>query len=130
MIRQGRNPAEEKTLRDRADRIWQTAGRCHFNRDFRFNSQSTATVLTERPAIGGRAWPSVNFRAEGHEVAFTLWANSTLGLLIHWWRASKQQSGRGTITLTQLPDLPVYDLRTLSDAAIGMAARRRSIVAV
>jgi hypothetical protein len=123
-VRKGRTPREEADIRDRAERIWSTAGRCHFNRDFRFNSQSTAAVLTERPTIGGRAWPSVNFRDPRHEPAFVLWANSTFGLLVHWWRASKQQSGRGSITLTRLPDLPTFDFRTLSDETLGEAVRR------
>lgn len=123
VIRQGRSAAEEITLREKAVRIWSKASRCHFNYDFRFNSQSTAAVMTERTTIGGRAWPSINFRDERHEAAFVLWANSTLGLLIHWWRASKQHSGRGSITLTRLPDLPIYDLRTLSDGALDTAAR-------
>ncbi len=123
-IRTGGTSSEESDIRGRAQRIWSTAGRCHFNRDFRFNSQSTAAVLTERPTLGGRAWPSVNFRDPRHEPAFVLWANSTLGLLVHWWRASKQQSGRGSITLTRLPDLPTFDFRTLSDETLGEAVRR------
>ena len=79
-------------------------------------------MLTERVAIGGRAWPSVNFHDVSHETAFVLWANSTLGLLLHWWVASKQQSGRGSITLSRLPNLPVYDFRTLTTAALERAA--------
>src|SRR5690349_24300354 len=43
---------------------------------------------------------------------------------MHWWRASKQQSGRGGITLTRLPNLPIYDLRMLPDTALDMAAQR------
>jgi hypothetical protein len=123
IIRQGRSPTEEAVLRVKAERIWNTAGRCHFNYDFRFNSQSTSAVLTERPAIGGRAWPSVNFRDAMHESAFVLWANSTLGLLLHWWAASKQQSGRGSITLSRLPNLPVYDFRVLTTIALERAAQ-------
>ena len=120
VVRQGRTVAEETRLRERAAWVWRTAGRCHLNSDFRFNSQSTCAVLTERVAIGGRAWPSVNFHDVSHETAFVLWANSTLGLLLHWWVASKQQSGRGSITLSRLPDLPVYDfLATLTTAALG-----------
>jgi hypothetical protein len=123
LLRQGRSLAEDAVLRDKATRIWGTASRCHFNYDFRFNSQSTAAVLTERPAIGGRAWPGLSFRSPRHESAFVLWANSTLGLLLYWWRASKQQSGRGSITLTRLPDLPTFDFRTLSDETLGEAVR-------
>jgi hypothetical protein len=123
-LRQGRSTAEDTILREKAARIWGTASRCHFNYDFRFNSQSTAAVLTERPAIGGRAWPSLSFRDPRYETAFVLWKNSTLGLLIYWWRASKQQGGRGSITLTRLPDLPTFDFRTLTDETLGEAARR------
>lgn len=123
-VRQGRSPSEDSLLREKAARIWETASRCHFNYDFRFNSQSTAVVITEQPTIGGRAWPSLRFRDPRHEVAFVLWTNSTLGLLIYWWRASKQQSGRGSITLTRLPDLPTLDFRTLSDETLGKAACR------
>ncbi len=122
LIRQGRSSAEEAALREKAARIWSTASRCHFNYDFQFNSQSTAAVLTERPAIGGRAWPSVNFRSASHEAAFVLWANSTLGLLLYWWYASKTQSGRGSITLSRLPDLPVYDFRAMTTEALERAA--------
>jgi hypothetical protein len=123
VLRQGRTAAEESRLTERAAWVWSTAGYCHFNRDFRFNSQSTAAVLTERPAIGGRAWPSVNFHEASHEAAFVLWANSTLGLLLHWWYASKQQSGRGSITLSRLQSLPVYDLRTLTAATLERATQ-------
>jgi hypothetical protein len=122
MIRQGRSPAEETAVRGKAARVWLTAGRCHFNYDFRFNSQSTAAVLTERPVIGGRAWPGVNFHDPSHEAAFVLWANSTLGLLLHWWYASKTQSGRGSITLSRLSDLPLYDFRALTTTALARAA--------
>ena len=107
--------------RQRAYGQWRV--RCHFNYDFRFNSQSTAALLTVQPTIGGCAWPSLSFRDPRHEAAFVLWADSTLGLLIYWWRASKQQSGRGSITLTRLPDLPTFDFRTLSDERLGEAAR-------
>jgi hypothetical protein len=123
LIRQGRSSGEEAALREKAARLWTTAGKCHFNYDFQFNSQSTAAVLTECPAIGGRAWPSINFHETSHEAAFVLWANSTLGLLLHWWYASKQQSGRGSITLSRLPGFPVYDFRTLTTAALDRAAQ-------
>ena len=39
--------------------------------------------MTERPCIGGRAWPSVIFEKPEHEYAFALWCNSTLELLMH-----------------------------------------------
>ena len=123
MVRQGRTPEADTAIRNRAVRIWRTASRCHFNYDFRYNLQSTASSYTERAAIGGRAWPSLIFRNSAHEKAFLLCANSTLGLMSHWWQANKQQSGRDSITLTKLPKIRVYDFRQLTDGQLSTAAR-------
>ena len=103
---------------ERVDRkaveIAATATRAHYNRDLQFNSQSLIVSMTERPCIGGRAWPSVIFESPDHEYAFALWCNSTLGLLLHWWVSNKTQSGRGTTTVTGIPHIPMLDVRALS----------------
>ena len=101
---------------EKAERIWETATRAHYNRDLRFNSQSLIVAMTERPTIGGRAWPSVILGEPDHEYAFALWCNSTLGLLLHWWTSNKTQAGRGTTTVTAIPRIPALDLRALSPA--------------
>ena len=108
----------QATIQEKAARIWRTATRLHYNRDLQFNSQSLIAALTERPCIGGRAWPSVIFAAEEHEYAFALWSNSTLGLMVHWWLANKSQSGRGSITVTSIPNIPTLDVRTLTQQQI------------
>ena len=100
-------------LRERAESRWATATRVHYNLDLRFNSQSTIVATTERPCIGGRAWPSVVFEDRDHEFAFALWCNSTLGLLCHWWVANKSQAGRGTTTVTGIPQVMTLDTRAL-----------------
>jgi len=114
IIRQGTNSTEDEIVRKKADRIWATASHCHFNRDFRFNSQSTAMQFTSRRTIGGRAWPSISLASPDQEKALTVWANSSLGLLLHWWHANKQQAGRGTIGISALESLPVLDVTKLS----------------
>ena len=108
-------------LRDRASRIWGTATRAHYNRDLRFNSQSLIVAMTERPCIGGEAWPSVVFEEPEREFAFALWCNSTLGVLLHWWVANKTQSGRGRTTVTGIPKIPALDVRRLTDEQIATA---------
>ena len=105
---------DQQAVNERAARIQSTATRAHYNRDLRFNSQSLIVAMTERPCIGGRAWPSVIFENPDHEYAFALWSNSTLGLLLHWWTANKTQSGRGSITVTGIPRIPTLDVRALS----------------
>ena len=106
---------DQQVVNEKAARIQATATRAHYNRDLQFNSQSLVVAMTERPCIGGRAWPSVIFENPDHEYAFALWSNSTLGLLLHWWTANKTQSGRGSTTVTGIPRIPTLDVRELSD---------------
>jgi hypothetical protein len=121
ILRQGKDSTEDKYARDKADRIWAISSHCHFNRDFRFNSQSTAMQFTSRKTIGGRAWPSINLANAEHEKALVLWANSTFGILPHWWHANKQQAGRGGIGVSALESLPVLDVTKLSKDALSRA---------
>ena len=103
-------------LSERAEARWDTATRVHYNQDLQFNSQSLVVAMTEQPTIGGRAWPSVILEDRGHEYAFALWCNSTLGLLCHWWMSNKSQAGRGITTVSALPSLSTIDLRVISMA--------------
>ena len=121
ITRQGTSPDEDAFIRDKADRIWETASHCHFNRDFRFNSQSTAMQFASSRTIGGHAWPSINLNTPEQEKALIVWANSSLGLLLHWWHANKQQAGRGRIGVSALGSLPVLDVTTLSKEALSKA---------
>ena len=111
-------PDSEGTIKqgmsEKAASVWATATRAHYNRDLQFNAQSIIVAMTERPCIGGRAWPSVVFEDRDHEYAFALWCNSTLGLLLHWWSSNKTQSGRGTTTVTGIPNIPALDTRALT----------------
>ncbi len=107
-----------------APNVWDTATRAHYNRDLQFNAQSITVAMTERKCIGGRAWPSVILHDPSHEFAFSLWCNSTLGLLLHWWVSNKTQAGRGTTTVTAIPNIPTLDTRALSDAQHAEAKRQ------
>lgn len=105
-----------RDLETRAAARWATATRVHYNLDFQFNSQSITVATTPTRAIGGRAWPSIVLENPAHEYALALWCNSTLGLLSHWWTSNKTQAGRGCLTVTTVLNLPVIDLRALSQA--------------
>ncbi len=121
VIRQGASTAEDMNVKNKADRIWSTASHCHFNADFRFNSQSTAMQFTSKRTIGGSAWPSISLNNTDQEKVLTLWGNSSLGLLLHWWHANKQQSGRGRIGVSALTSMPVLDATKLCDRAFSRA---------
>jgi hypothetical protein len=121
ILRQGKDSAEDKFAQEKANRIWAISSHCHFNKDFRFNSQSTAMQFTSRKTIGGHAWTSIKLESAEQEKALVLWANSSLGLLLHWWHANKQQAGRGRIGVSALTSLPVLDVPKLSKDALSKA---------
>ena len=108
-------------MESKAATVWATASRAHLNRDFRFNSQPLAVSFTERTSIGGRAWPNVIFDNRLFDYAFLIWSNSTLGLLNYWWHASRQQPGRGIISVRTAETMPVLDFRALSDGQLAAA---------
>lgn len=112
-----------KTGREsRAAQIWDTSSHAHHSRDFRFNSQPLAVAYTERRSIGGRAWPNVRFAERVHEMAYTLWGNTTLGLLCYWWHSSRQQAGRGSMPISAIRTMPTLDMTRLTPRQLETAA--------
>jgi hypothetical protein len=111
--RRGSTAAERAALALKVASVWETASHCHFNCDFRFNSQSTGMQFTPRKTIGGRAWLSIRLSSVAQEKALVLWANTSLGMLLRWWHSNKQQSGRGNIGKSTLQTLPVLDVTAL-----------------
>lgn len=115
---------EKKVVEFKIAEIVGSASHCHFNQNFRFNSQPTAMQFTKRRTIGGRAWISMRLSSAKLEKALVVWGNSTLGLLSHWYHANKQQAGRGNIGRTALETLPVLNVSALSaeqlDAAVAI----------
>ena len=111
--RQASGSGEQAIVALKVKSVWNTASHCHFNRDFRFNSQSTGMQFTPRKTIGGRAWPSISLSSMDQEKALVLWGNTSLGLLLYWWHSNKQQPGRGIIGISMLETLPVLDVTAL-----------------
>lgn len=108
-------------MEKRGIELWTIAGRAHLTLDFRFTSQPLAAAFTEYESMGGTAWPNVNFPNTQYDYPFVLWCNSTLGLLLYWWHASRQQDGRGRMTVVGIETLPILDLRALTDEQLATA---------
>ena len=113
LVRQG--------LEEKAANIWATASRSHLNLDFTFGSQALAIAFTDRETIGGRVWPNVIFSDKRLDYAFSLWGNSTLGLLSCWWHSNRQQSSKAGMTVRSADSLPMLDFRALSDEQLYTA---------
>ena len=108
-------------MEDKAATVWNTASRSHLNLDFTFGSQALAVAFTDMKSIGGRVWPNVAFSDKRFDYAFSVWGNSTLGLLLHWWHSSRQQSSKAGMTIRSVESLPVLDFRALTTMQLRRA---------
>lgn len=115
---------ERPGCKERALLAWgKSASRLHINCEFGLGSGSLAACLTEKPAIGGRAWPSFICRDPRWDYPIVLWANTTLGLISFWWLGSRQQQGRPTLSISRHPELKVIDASKLSSAQLKQAEK-------
>ncbi len=109
-------------MEDKANALWHRfAGRCHLTVDYTLGSQPLSVAFTKEPCIGGRAWPNVNFAKKSWDYAFSIWGNSTLGLILFWWHGNRQQPGRAGVSITASTTLPVLDFRALSKTQLQKA---------
>ena len=107
----------ETEVQKRVDRNSKT----HYNMLMRFTSNSVIVLFTDEPAIGPTSVTNVAFENPRHEIPWTLWCNSTLGLFCHWIHSGKQNSGRGKLWVGTLRTLPTLDVRLLSKEALESA---------
>ena len=106
---------------ERATEIWHTAGHLHLCNDFGFNANAIIAAWTETRSLGGRAWPIFQMPHPAWEKATCVWLNSTLGLMSFWIESNRSQSGRGSTTVTALPNICSLDVSTLEEDALNSA---------
>ena len=107
-----------------AERMWNDfATHLHINQNFRFNANATVAACTQRTSLGGRAWPTLVASSQTHEKALCVWLNSTLGMVGYWMVSNRAQNGRGTTTVTAIPNIPVLDVINLSAAQLAAAVK-------
>lgn len=131
IVRPGSDTIEEERILEKVNAVQASASHLHFNQNFQFNSQSTAMQYTSRRTIGGRAWMTIRFPEPAMEAAVALWGNTSVGLLLHWWQANKQQSGRGNIGKSALAGFVCLDPMQLSEqqqsASAELLAKRAAV---
>lgn len=104
------------------DRMRARAGTLFYARNLRWTSQSLLAATTEMPVMGGRSWTALKHDDERVLKAFALWANSTLGSLLHWSVGQRTHAGRSTTQIGALRRIPAplldrLDAQPLNDAA-------------
>ena len=106
---------------EKAQNILERKGRVHANLMLRFNANSLAVLFTEKPTLGISSLPNVVFEKLIFDYVWSLWCNSTLGLLLQWTHSGKQQQGRGANSRTSILTMPTLDVRCLSDKMLAKA---------
>ena len=99
--------------------VWSSSGTLHLTPDIRYNSQRVTAVRTRERALALSAWFTMIVKTAPAvektrcEIACVLWANSTLGLMLHADHAQQAQQGRGRGSREMLEELPIPDVRAL-----------------
>ena len=107
-----------------AEHMWVAfATHLHFNQDFQINANATLAAFTNRPSLGGTAWPTLKLASPQHEKALCIWFNSTLGLTSYWIVSNRTQNGRGRTTVTAIPDIPVLDVTSITPNQLNAAVQ-------
>ncbi|MCY4561207.1 MAG: hypothetical protein OXC03_02615, partial [Flavobacteriaceae bacterium] len=90
-----------------------------YARNLGWASQSLVAASTERLVHGGRSWTTLQTeRNERLLKVFSLWANSTLGMMVHWTQGQRTQNGRSTLQIKAIKDIPCPDFSRLTDKAL------------
>ena len=95
--------------------------RTHYHMLLRFTSNSQIASFTEVPSIGASTLGNVCLHESKHEAAWTLWTNSTFGMMCHWMHAGKQNPGRGKLTWSSRATVATLDVRELTDEQLAKA---------
>lgn len=102
----------------RAIDIWKRKSWAHFSANVRVNTQALMACLTEQESLGGSGWPNISFGDRLLEIAFVVWSNTTLGLMINWYFGPRQQAGRIRHGVETYSSVPILNVRQLGTAQL------------
>ena len=100
---------------DKVQAVQSSASNLFYQRNVRWTSQKILVAKTNKPVLGGRAWTSLRnnnpkYRDDVVEFAFSLFANSILGILVHWSYTQRQQAGRSLVQVKAIKTLPCINI--------------------
>ena len=94
---------------DDPDSMRALASTLFYQRNIDWRSQKILVAATKKPAMGGSAWTALIVDDPAVRFGFALWANSTLGMAVHWSRAQRQQLGRSRTQIGAIKKMPCPD---------------------
>ena len=95
-----------------------------YSQEMRWNAHAVIAARTKDDAMGGRSWAALQFDSERDCRAFMLWANSTLGMMVHWTRGSRTDAGQSTGRVGAITKMPCPRLSDLPSDQLDFAVRR------
>lgn len=102
--------------------IRETASKLFYSKNMRWTSQKILSTLTEQSYLGGRSWLSMNHEDFRIQSVFCIWANSTLGMLLHWSSGQRTQTGRSTTQVNAVREICCPNFRLLSNEKLDLAS--------
>lgn len=105
------------------DAMRQCRSTLFYARNMRWTSQALLAATTNHPGMGGPTWTSLIHEDEILCKCFALWANSTLGFLVHWTQGQRTHSGRSRTQVKALSSIPCPDLLQISNTKRNIACR-------
>ena len=121
LTHKGMSPAGAKS-KAKQDAMRAARSTLFYARNMRWTSQALLAAVTTYPGMGGRAWTSLQHDDPHVLKAFALWANSTLGFLVHWTQGQRTQSGRSTTQVKALTGIPCPRLDQIPATQLERAA--------
>lgn len=93
-----------------------------YARNMRWTSQALLSAVTTYPGMGGSTWTSLQHDDQLVLKAFALWANSTLGFLVHWTQGQRTHGGRSRTQVKALAGIPCPGLDQIPKTRLEQAA--------
>ena len=93
-----------------------------YAKNMRWTSQTLLAATTGHAALGGNAWVSLRHSDDRVQKAFALWANSIVGMLVHWTRGQRTQTGRSLTKIKAVKQIPCSHLDQLPNDRLSHAA--------
>ena len=96
--------------------------RLFYARGIQWTSQALLAATTKHKAMGGSAWTGLDHDDIRVCKAFALWANSTLGLMVHWTKGQRTQIGRSRTQVRAISQMPCPKLDEIGNDMLDFAA--------
>ena len=107
--------------KEKREAMRQSRSTLFYARNMRWTSQALLAATTTHTGMGGPTWTSLRHEDKRVFKAFALWANSTLGFLVHWTQGQRTHSGRARTQMKALANIPCPRLDQIPEAQLDQA---------